>query len=146
MRPVSRGRDVDCASFSQGSSGAWLSLARAPGSGPGGRRFESFRPDQSRVRKTISKVAELLAFHAIVRGRVQGVGFRYFARQRAATTGVSGFVRNLPDGSVEVKAEGLPAALEKFEAELRRGPSFSEVADVAITSVEPRGFSSFEIR
>jgi acylphosphatase len=91
-------------------------------------------------------MSEIVSFQAVVRGQVQGVGFRYFARQRAEVHGVSGFVRNLPDGSVEVLAEGGANALSTFEADLRRGPSFGRVDDAAVTSIKPRGFQGFEIR
>jgi len=91
-------------------------------------------------------MADIASFHAVVRGKVQGVGFRYFARKRAEVHGVSGFVRNLPDGSVEVHAEGAAEALSVFEADLRRGPSFGRVDDASVTSIKPRGFEGFEIR
>ena len=91
-------------------------------------------------------MSEVHSFQAVVRGQVQGVGYRYFARQRAMVHRVFGFVRNLPDGSVEVRAEGSDAALAAFEADVRSGPSFGRVDDAAFTSVEPRGFSDFEIR
>ena len=91
-------------------------------------------------------MAEMACFHAVVRGRVQGVGFRYFARQRADVHGVSGFVRNQPDGTVEVHAEGAAEALAAFEGDLRRGPSFGEVAETVVTAIKPRGFHGFEIR
>ena len=66
----------------------------------------------------------------IIRGRVQGVGFRYFAVQAAERAGVVGTVRNLPDGAVEAIAEGSPASLAAFLLELRRGPSFSRVTSI----------------
>jgi acylphosphatase len=91
-------------------------------------------------------MADIFSFHAVVRGRVQGVGFRYFARQRAEVLGVSGFVRNLPDGSVELRAEGAAHVLSAFEADLRRGPSFGRVDEAVVTSVKTRGFQGFEIR
>ena len=91
-------------------------------------------------------MGEIVSFQAVVRGRVQGVGFRYFARQRAEILGVAGFVRNLPDGSVEVHAEGAETALTSFEADLRRGPSFGKVEDTSIVKVKARGFERFEIR
>lgn len=91
-------------------------------------------------------MSDIVSFHAVVRGRVQGVGFRYFARQRAEVHGVAGFVRNLPDGSVEVQAEGKPDALSAFEAEVRRGPSFGRVEEAVVTSIKARGFQAFEIR
>ena len=89
---------------------------------------------------------EFVSSQILVRGTVQGVGFRYFTRQRAELHGVRGFVRNLPDGSVEVRAEGTPEAMGAFEADVRRGPQFGRVDDVAVTPLSPRGFDSFEIR
>ncbi len=91
-------------------------------------------------------MSEIVSFQAVVRGRVQGVGFRYFARQRAEVWGVSGFVRNQPDGSVEIHAEGASEALSAFEADLRQGPSFGRVDDATIVSIKARGFEGFEIR
>lgn len=91
-------------------------------------------------------MVEIASFHAVVRGRVQGVGFRYFARQRAELHGVSGFVRNLPDGSVELHAEGPAEALGEFEADVRRGPSFGRVEEAVVTAGKARGFEAFEIR
>ena len=91
-------------------------------------------------------MAEIASFHAVVRGRVQGVGFRYFARKRAEAHGIAGFVRNLPDGTVEVHAEGAAEALSGFEADLRQGPSFGRVDEASVTSIKPRGFRGFEIR
>ena len=74
------------------------------------------------------------------------MGYRYFIRQRAAFHKVAGFVRNLPDGSVEVRAEGSGAALGAFESDVRRGPSFARVEEATVTTIEPRGFTDFEIR
>ena len=91
-------------------------------------------------------MGEIVSFQAVVRGRVQGVGFRYFARQRAEIHGVAGFVRNRPDGSVEVHAEGGEAALTAFETDIRKGPSFGKVEDASIVAAKVRGFERFEIR
>lgn len=79
-------------------------------------------------------------------GRVQGVGYRYFALREAETLGVSGHVRNLPDGSVEVTAEASPEALARFEEKLRAGPSFSRVEGIDITAATARGIAGFHIR
>ncbi|TMC04446.1 MAG: acylphosphatase [Chloroflexi bacterium] len=67
---------------------------------------------------------------AVVRGRVQGVGFRYFVIDRAAGTGLRGWVRNRGDGSVEVVAEGQRPPLERLLDELRRGPRSALVTSV----------------
>ena len=65
-----------------------------------------------------------------VRGRVQGVGFRWWARRRAADLGLRGTVRNRPDGTVEVHAAGELETLEVFAAELRVGPRSASVEGV----------------
>jgi acylphosphatase len=65
-----------------------------------------------------------------ISGRVQGVGFRYFAWEAAAREGLTGLVRNLPDGCVEVLAEGERDALERFEAAIWRGPAGARVHHV----------------
>jgi acylphosphatase len=68
--------------------------------------------------------------HAIVRGRVQGVGFRATTQHEARRSGLGGWVRNLPDGSVEVDAEGDEATLRAFSAFLHRGPLGAHVQAV----------------
>lgn len=70
-------------------------------------------------------VAEAERF--LVRGRVQGVGFRAFVRRSAETLGLSGHARNLPDGRVEVLAVGAPASREQLAAALARGPLLARV-------------------
>ena len=66
-----------------------------------------------------------------VSGIVQGVGYRYFARGAARKLGLTGYVRNLNDGRVEVYAIGAPADLEALREELHRGPHSSKVSSVA---------------
>jgi len=73
---------------------------------------------------------------AVVSGRVQGVGFRYFTRSAATRLGVGGFVRNLPDGRVEVSAAGDHRALEALLAVLREGPAGAAVRGVAVEWVD----------
>jgi len=68
--------------------------------------------------------------HLIVRGRVQGVGFRYFVLHRADSMGIGGWVRNRGDGSVEVEAEGPRSTLERLVTEVSRGPSGARVTAV----------------
>ncbi|HFE64108.1 MAG TPA: acylphosphatase, partial [Caldithrix sp.] len=70
------------------------------------------------------------AFVAFIKGMVQGVGYRYFAYRRAAVYDITGYVRNLADGSVEVFAEGPRTQLEAFLGELKRGPQLSYVEEV----------------
>jgi acylphosphatase len=70
------------------------------------------------------------ALHAVVRGRVQGVGFRAFVVEQARRLGVAGWVRNLRDGGVEVWAEGPVEELERLREALGRGPSLARVTGV----------------
>jgi acylphosphatase len=85
--------------------------------------------------------------HARVRGRVQGVGFRFFTEDRAAELGVTGWVRNLPDGSVELMAEGPRTDLERLIAAVRRGPPASRVHDVETEWSDARGdLGAFRVR
>jgi acylphosphatase len=86
------------------------------------------------------------AYRYTVTGRVQGVGYRYFALREADLLGVTGFARNRPDGSVEVVAEGAEAALAQLEGRLREGPGFAAVTSVEREDVGPRGDSGFHIR
>lgn len=65
-----------------------------------------------------------------VRGLVQGVGFRWFARERAQRLGLSGWVRNDPDGSVEIAVAGDEAKVEEYLAVIQRGPAGARVDDV----------------
>jgi acylphosphatase len=84
---------------------------------------------------------------AIVHGQVQGVGFRMWAQRRARTLGISGYVRNLADGSVEVVGEGSRETLEQFLAVLRRGPESADVRSVQWIWSACAGVSDrFEIR
>jgi acylphosphatase len=86
------------------------------------------------------------AFFASVRGRVQGVGFRWSAREEAKRLGLTGWVRNAEDGSVEIMAEGQSDRLDAFAAWLRRGPPASRVDEVARRERTPTGaFRSFTV-
>ena len=83
-----------------------------------------------------------------VYGMVQGVGYRYYTLHTARALGITGYVRNLPDGTVLVVARGDEAALGALMEALQRGPSFSRVERVArepaIGETEP--FAGFSIR
>lgn len=82
----------------------------------------------------------------IVRGRVQGVGFRYFAIRAARQAGVAGTVRNLSDGTVEAIAEGAAAAIAEFRAALEHGPSYGHVEQVCEIEMQPTGrYTGFEV-
>jgi acylphosphatase len=81
-----------------------------------------------------------------IRGRVQGVGFRYLAAQRARSLGVSGWVRNERDGAVSAAFQGPAELVESMLDWCRRGPAGSRVDDVAVTWEQPTRDSGFEIR
>jgi len=68
----------------------------------------------------------------IVKGRVQGVGFRWFVQQKAKKFDVSGYVRNLDNGDVEIEAEGDRGRVEELVKSVRVGPAFSKVREVVI--------------
>ena len=87
-----------------------------------------------------------IARRYIVRGRVQGVGFRFFAIRAARRLGIVGSVRNLPDGTVEAIAEGPAEAVAEFRAELWRGPSDAQVTAVDESDIKPSGrYKSFDV-
>ncbi len=77
-------------------------------------------------------IVMMVARRYVVRGRVQGVGFRCFAEAAAGREGLRGHVVNRDDGGVEVLAEGDPAALARFEAALRQGPAAARVDSVKV--------------
>jgi acylphosphatase len=73
-----------------------------------------------------------IAFSILVKGRVQGVGYRYFAQRYADQLGLSGYVRNLYDGNVEIYVEGEKEIVEQYIAILRKGPSFAFIEDLEL--------------
>ena len=75
---------------------------------------------------------ERVARRYLVTGRVQGVGFRWFVREHARALGLSGLVRNQPDGSVQVDAAGTPGQLAQLEEVLTQGPNGAQVAAVEV--------------
>lgn len=77
--------------------------------------------------------------HAIVEGRVQGVGFRLFVVEKAAQLALTGWVRNTCDGKVEVVAEGSQSSLDELARSLKRGPSMSYVSNVNENRETPSG-------
>ena len=82
----------------------------------------------------------------LIRGDVQGVGYRFFAQRAAARHQIVGYVRNLPNGSVESVAEGPANSVEAFKQDLATGPRFSMVQHVEEINLEPTGeYSSFRI-
>jgi acylphosphatase len=90
---------------------------------------------------------EAQELHAIVHGKVQGVGFRYFVVEKALSLGLRGYTRNTSDGNVEVLAQGARPALEKLLALLRRGPAAADVEKVEVDWREPTAYvSGFHVR
>jgi acylphosphatase len=81
-----------------------------------------------------------------VRGHVQGVFFRETTRRRALAEGLTGWVRNQPDGSVEAVFEGERESVERLVAFVREGPRGARVDWVDVVSDEPEGLDGFEIR
>jgi acylphosphatase len=91
--------------------------------------------------------AETRQFEATVHGRVQGVNFRYHTRVQARTLGLGGYVRNMPDGSVQVVARGEEQALRKMLSWLHRGPMLADVRKVDVIWQDAQGTTGdFEVR
>ena len=91
-------------------------------------------------------MGSVIARRVRVSGRVQGVFFRDGTRREANRLGVAGWVRNRPDGTVELHAEGAPEAVERLLAFVREGPPDAQVRDVAVDEAEPEGLGAFEVR
>jgi acylphosphatase len=87
----------------------------------------------------------VIAVLARVTGRVQGVGFRWFTRGEAQRFGLTGWVRNLPDGSVEVHLEGPERVVDEMIAWLGHGPPAALVEDLVVEPVEVAGHPGFTI-
>ncbi len=95
----------------------------------------------------MSTESERSRLHAIVDGTVQGVGFRMYVQEHAASLGLTGWVRNTYDGRVEVTAEGPYASLEKLLDKLRMGPRSAFVTEVQKEWQPATGeFDSFTVR
>ena len=83
----------------------------------------------------------------LVRGRVQGVGFRWFVEREAHILQIAGWVRNNPDSTVEVFAQGTRDQLSGLHQRLREGPRASRVDEIEVTEADPiPSLSSFQIR
>ena len=93
--------------------------------------------------KVTMAIRKSIAFQARIRGKVQGVGFRYSAVREAQRLGLKGFVRNISGGDVEVWAEGPEEKAALFLAWLRKGPQFSRVDSVEKEDRAPKGCSDF---
>ncbi len=89
--------------------------------------------------------AATVRMRAIVRGTVQGVGFRANTKAEATRLGLTGFARNRSDGTVEVEAQGPDAAVAALVRWLHAGPPWAEVSSVEVTDLEPIGESRFRL-
>ncbi len=85
------------------------------------------------------------AVQARVTGRVQGVSFRWYTQEQARRLGVVGWVRNDPDGSVLLHAEGADEAVDALVGWCHEGPGFARVRDVAVRETAPLGATTFEV-
>jgi acylphosphatase len=106
------------------------------------QEFESLCTEKANHANMASKVARKF----LIRGDVQGVGYRFFAQRAAARHQVTGYVRNLEDGRVEAWAEGPAERVEAFKHDLATGPRLSYVEHVEEVDFDPTGeFSTFRI-
>ena len=87
-----------------------------------------------------------IARHLSITGRVQGVFFRAWASEEAARLGVTGWVRNCPDGRVEAHVEGEERPVEQMIDRLRQGPPSASVENVRIWDVDTFEYEDFEVR
>lgn len=84
-------------------------------------------------------------YRIVVKGKVQGVFFRYSAKEVAEKLGIKGYVKNLPDGSVLIEAEGGEESLEKLKDWCHTGPRNAKVSDVSVEKLPAIGFTGFLI-
>lgn len=89
----------------------------------------------------------MITYSMIVYGRVQGVGFRFYVQRQAKLLGVTGWVRNKPDGSVEILAQGKQPQLQKLIDAVHQGSPASKVEDVKVTEIkDTKRFHTFRVR
>lgn len=86
------------------------------------------------------------AYRIVIRGIVQGIGFRYFTRMMANRFSIYGWVRNCADGSVEIHCEGEESNLQKFLAEIKKGPAGLVIESMEVKEAAPDFYYGFEIR
>lgn len=87
------------------------------------------------------------AAEIVVRGRVQGVGYRNYVERKAGQLGLAGYVMNMKDGCVRVRAEGPRPVIEELARELEKGPPLARVEEISVMWRPPTGrFTSFGIR
>ena len=91
-------------------------------------------------------MSDAAAVHLFVQGRVQGVFYRASAQKKAEALGLTGWVKNCDDGSVEILAEGDKEKLKELIEWCRRGPTLASVSNIDLSWLEPEGLSAFDIR
>ena len=87
-----------------------------------------------------------MVYQITVCGKVQGVGFRYFVLHKAQLLGITGFVKNMPDGCVYCEAKGSPEMLDTFVEICRQGPSRAIVSEISVIELPDTDFTEFRIR
>lgn len=88
----------------------------------------------------------MVRYHLVIHGKVQGVGYRFFAQQQASYHRIKGWVKNNDDGTVEVDAEGTNGDINAFLNALKKGSGFSRVTTIDIHEIqEPSPYKSFKI-
>ena len=102
-------------------------------------------PPRPLSRSICPPMADTARAHARVTGVVQGIGFRWFTIRLAQQYGLTGWVRNRPDGSVELEAEGERGVVEAFLREVERGPRFGRVSAVSVDWIPLHHDTSFEV-
>lgn len=88
----------------------------------------------------------IVHYQIFVSGRVQGVGYRAFASRLANNFALKGFVKNMPDGSVYIEAEGEEEILDQFVHQCKQGPGWANVAQVKVVKSPPVGHGAFHVR
>ncbi|MFQ4141789.1 acylphosphatase [Chlorogloeopsis sp. ULAP02] len=91
-------------------------------------------------------MSQLIRAHVFISGRVQGVGYRFATVDTASQLGLSGWVRNLPDGRVEAVFEGVREVVEEMIRWCHQGPPAAIVKDVVVEYAEPEGLRRFDVR
>ncbi len=93
-----------------------------------------------------TQMSQSIRAHLFISGRVQGVGYRFATVDTASQLGLSGWVRNLPDGRVEAVFEGVQEVVEDMIRWCHQGPPAAMVKDVIVEYEEPEGLRRFEVR
>ncbi len=89
--------------------------------------------------------SEVKHYDIKITGRVQGVGYRAFAKRTAMQLGLKGFVKNMMDGTVYIEAEGTKESLDRYVIQCQKGPGWAHVEHVKITESPPQSFKEFKV-